>query len=99
MLVHSVFFWLRPDLSEAQRTAFAEALHRLEGIPSAHAVYVGTPAATPARPVIDASYDFALTVILKDLAAHDAYQADERHQDFLANHKANWSKVVIYDAA
>ena len=41
---------------------------------------------------------FALTVILKDIAAHDAYQEDPLHQTFIADNKELWKRVKIYDA-
>lgn len=97
MLVHTVLFWLRKDLDAATITEFRSALETLKGIQSAEAVYIGSPAETPERPVIDNSYDYCLTVILKDMAAHDAYQEDPLHVDFLKN-KNLWEKVKIYDA-
>ncbi len=96
MLVHSVFFWLKPDLSAERAAAFREGVESLTGIKSAAAVYVGTPAETD-RPVIDRSYTIGLTVILEDMAAHDAYQVDPLHKEFLKNFADAWEKVVIYD--
>lgn len=98
MLIHTVNFWLKDDLSAQERAAFEAALQSLKNIASAEAVYVGTPAATPPRPVIDSSYDYMLTVLLKDLGAHDAYQADPLHQSFLNDNKDKWQRVHIYDA-
>lgn len=97
MLIHTVLFWLRKDLSPSEREDFKAALVSLKDIPSAAAVYVGSPSSTPARPVIDASYDFCLTVLLEDMAAHDAYQQSPLHQAFLKN-KQLWERVQIYDA-
>ena len=97
MLVHTVLFWLRKDLNTGQMDEFRRALETIKGIQHAEAVYIGSPAATPERPVIDNSYDFCLTVILKDMAAHDAYQEDPLHLAFL-NNKDLWDKVKIYDA-
>ncbi|HBO57933.1 MAG: transcription-repair coupling factor [Puniceicoccaceae bacterium MED-G31] len=97
MLIHTVLFWLRKDLSSSEREDFKAALVSLKDIPSAAAVYVGSPSSTPARPVIDASYDFCLTVLLEDMAAHDAYQQSPLHQAFLKN-KQLWERVQIYDA-
>lgn len=97
MLVHSVFFWLKSDLSEEQRSAFRSGVESLAAIPSAEAVYIGTPAATD-RPVIDRSYDIGLTVVLKDLAAHDAYQVDPIHRKFVDEFGGYWARVLIYDA-
>jgi hypothetical protein len=98
MLVHTVLFWLKEDNSESQRAAFREGLESLRGISAVDTLYVGTPAATPVRPVIDTSYSFMLTVILRDLAAQDAYQEDPIHLAFVEKFKSFWDKVVIYDA-
>ena len=97
MLVHTVLFWLKEGLRPDQITAFEAALETMKGVKHADAVYVGTPSATGDRPVIDASYSYCLTVILKDVAAHDAYQIDPIHTEFLKN-KDLWEKVKIYDA-
>jgi len=97
MLIHTVLFWLRKDISSSEREDFKAALDSLKDIPSAAAVYVGSPSPTPARLVIDASYDFCLTVLLEDMAAHDAYQQSPLHQAFLEN-KELWERVQIYDA-
>ncbi len=98
MLIHSVYFWLRKDLNTTQRADFVTGLQSLKGIGAASAVYTGTPSATPERPIIDNSYDFCLTVLLPDLAAHDAYQIDPLHKDFLATFAPLWERVQIYDA-
>jgi hypothetical protein len=98
MLVHTVFFWLRKDLDGAQITEFRMGLESLKAIEHAEAVYVGSPADTAERPVLDTSYDFCLTVLLKDVPAHDAYQADPKHQAFIGTYKEYWKKVKVYDA-
>jgi len=98
MLVHTVYFWLRKDLDADQCTDFRISLETMYQIKHAEAMYIGTPANTAERPVLDSSYDFALTVLLKDIAAHDAYQADPLHQAFLTGNKALWEQVKIYDA-
>ena len=98
MLVHTVFFWLRKDLDGAQRAEFRMGLESLKEIEHANSVLIGRPASVAERPVCDNSYDFCLTVILKDVPAHDAYQAHEIHQNFIATHKEQWQKVKVYDA-
>ena len=98
MLVHTVLFWLRKDLDGDQLTSFRLGLESLKAIDAAAAVYIGSPSKTPERPVIDGSYDFCLTVILEDIAAHDAYQAHPRHQEFIKTFSSFWKRVKIYDA-
>ena len=98
MLIHNVFFWLKPELSVDERTRFEVELRSLHGIQHAEHVFVGTPADVADRPVLDHSYDFCLTVILKDVAAHDAYQIDPLHKAFIEGNKDHWTKVQVYDA-
>ena len=35
------------------------------------------------RPVVEDSYDYAITVVLKDMEAHDHYQVDPIHLEFI----------------
>lgn len=99
MLVHSVFFWLKPELNEAQRAEFLRALNALSGISSVSQIFIGTPAPTGKRAVVDDSYSYALTLLFKDIAAHDAYQIDPLHKAFVSGCSPFWTKVQIYDAA
>ena len=99
MLVHTVYFWLKPELTVAQRADFRRGVESLGGIKAVEKIYVGTPAATGKRPIIDDSYAVALTVLCKDVAAHDAYQVDPIHLAFIEKFKACWTRVQIYDAA
>lgn len=98
MLVHTVYFWLKPELTPAQRAEFRRGVESLSGIKAVEAVYVGTPAATVKRPIVDDSYSFALTVLCKDIEAEKAYQVDPLHLTFVSTFKTFWSRVQIYDA-
>jgi hypothetical protein len=98
MLVHTVYFWLRPDLTAQQRADFRRGVESLGTIKSVEKIYVGIPAKTEKRPVIDDSYSVALTVLCKDVAAHDAYQIDPIHGVFIDRFKSYWARVQIYDA-
>jgi hypothetical protein len=99
MLVHTVLFWLRKDLTPAQREEFlTQGLKSLRPIKSVSELHVGTPAPIVPRPVVDASYSFALTALFKDVAAHDAYQVDPVHKAFVERFKPYWERVQIYDA-
>ncbi len=99
MLVHTVYFWLKPELTAAQRADFRRGVESLGGIKAVAKCYVGTPAPTEKRPIIDDTYSVALTVICQDVAAHDAYQVDPIHQAFINAFKTFWNRVQIYDAA
>lgn len=98
MLVHAVRFWLLPDLSAERRAAFRAGLESLRAIPTVRQLHIGTPAPVPPRPVVETDYSYALTVLFDDVAGHDIYQAHPVHQAFVANHKADWTKVAVFDA-
>ncbi len=98
MLIHAVYFWLRPDLTETQRADFRRGVESLAAITHVAQVHVGTPAAVPDRPVVDKTFDVALVVVCRDVAAHNAYQADPIHQVFVARCNSYWSRIQIYDS-
>ncbi len=98
MLVHFVAFWLKKGTSAEVRDDFRKGLESLRAIKHAEALYVGTPIPSD-RPVVDKSYDFALTVICKDARALEAYQADPIHRAFVDKNRPRWERNLVYDAA
>lgn len=97
MLIHTVFFWLKPGLTEAQRAEFRRGVESLAAIKHVEKVCIGVPAAVADRPVVDKTFSVGLTVICRDVAAHDAYQADPIHLAFVSKFKSCWTRVQIYD--
>ncbi len=98
MLVHVVVFWLKEDLTPSDLDSFDREVRSLEKIPSVDQLFVGRPADTTKRPVIDDSYNFCLTVVLRDVKAHDSYQSDPIHLEFIKKCSHMWERVKIYDA-
>lgn len=94
MIIHNVYFWLNGD---ADRGAFVEGMRLLITDSNIVHGYYGTPATTPARDVIDSSYDYAIVLLFDDVARHDAYQASAIHDQFLADHAAKFKRVIVYD--
>jgi len=97
MFVHAVYFWLRDDLSAAERERFAAGLRSLRAIEGVRQGYIGVPAPTD-RPVIERSYGRALVLVFADQAAHDAYQVHPVHDRFRAECGGLWTTVRIYDS-
>ena len=97
MFVHSVYFWLKPDLNEDDVARFWQGARSLTTIPSVKHGWAGTPANTD-RPIIDRSYTCALVVAFDDEAGHEEYQVHPVHDDFRRKCASLWSKIVIYDA-
>lgn len=98
MLVHSVYFYLKEGVSHLERTELRKSIEGLEKIETVHGFYLGTPAATPDRPIIDKGYAFAMTILFRTLEDHNTYQVHPIHQEFVQANGRLWEKVVIYDA-
>lgn len=98
MLVHSVIFYFKPEVTQEQTQDFLKGIYMLKEIPTVRAFYVGTPAETPVREVIDTSYGTMLTVVFDDIAGHDIYGPHSIHNAFIAKYNQLWEKVVVRDA-
>ena len=97
MFVHSVYFWLRADLGDAERARFVRGVSSLTTIESVRHAWLGVPAPTD-RGVIDRSYAYALTAVFDGPAEHDAYQVDPVHDRFREECGGYWTRVQIYDS-
>ena len=97
MFVHAVYFWLRSDLTVAERAHFVSGLHSLRDIEHVHVGYVGQPAATD-RPIIERGYSYALVLVFTDEAAHDEYQRHTVHERFRETCGSYWHQVRIFDS-
>jgi hypothetical protein len=98
MLIHSVFFWLKADISAADRAHFISEVRKLSAVPTVSSIYVGTPAKIAERSVTDRSFDVALTIVFKDGPAHDSYQVDPIHLAFVERNKHSWTRVQVFDS-
>ena len=97
MFVHAVYFWLRDDLTAAERQTYLEGVRSLLTIPDVAHGWLGTPAGTD-RPIIERGYSYALTVVFADEAAHDRYQVHPVHDRFRETCGTFWSRVLIFDS-
>ena len=97
-VVHQVFFWLKNPTSTEDRDKLVEGLKTLGGIPLIKELYVGVPAATEKRDVVDASWQVSELMFFEDLEAQANYQQHALHQAFIKNCSHLWEKVAVYDA-
>ncbi|PPK84323.1 stress responsive alpha/beta barrel protein [Neolewinella xylanilytica] len=96
-LAHTVYFWLQDSLTQADRASFEEGVRSLESSPSVRRLFLGKPAATPSRGVVDNSFDYTLILWFDDVAGHDAYQVSPVHLKFVEDHEAKFKEVRVYD--
>ena len=88
-LVHSVLFWLKNPDSKPDRIAFEIAIQKLiANNPQKISDYLGKPANTEARGVVDGSFTYFYQMTF-----------DPTHLTFIAEAEHLWEKVIVYDAA
>jgi hypothetical protein len=97
-LVHTVYFWFHDDVTEAQSREFYNELKKLQEIPQIVHGWIGVPAATEERGVIDSTYDYSITFVFNDESAEAEYQVHPIHTDFVETNSHLWDNVVVYDA-
>ena len=96
MFIHSVYFWLKDDLTARQVDTFHEGIASLTAIGTVQAAHTGKPAPTE-RPIIDSTYSQALILVFSSQADHDSYQDHDVHEAFRQTCGDFWHKIVIYD--
>jgi len=94
--VHTVFFWMKEDLTVDEAKFFEEGMDMLGKTPSILSYKWGKPAGTQ-REVVDNSYTYAWIVDFATTEDQDAYQVDPIHLKFIEESKHLWTKVQVYD--
>ena len=95
---HHVYFWLKEEQKTAEkRAAFEEGLRSLLRIDGVERGLWGRPAAVMQRPVIDDSWDYALSMTFASVEMQDAYQVDATHLAFIEAHKERWARALVMD--
>lgn len=97
MLAHNVYFTLNETSESAQQALIDGCKKHLTDHPGTVFFGVGQVATGLERPVNDRDFHIALQIVFQDRAAHDAYQAAERHDQFIAEFKENWKQVRVFD--
>ncbi len=97
-IAHMVYFTLVDSSPEKVAGLVQQCQHYLNDHPGLDYFSVGTLNQELARPVNDRQFDVCLNTVFSDRAAHDAYQIAPRHLEFIANNKATWKTVRVFDS-
>ena len=97
MLAHAVYFSLKDRSATAVEKLLASCRTHLTDHPGTTFFSVGTCAPYD-RQVNDRDFDVALLIVFESRAAHDAYQAADRHETFIAENATTWAGVRVFDA-
>jgi hypothetical protein len=98
-VVHHVFFWLKDPASTSDRDRLVAGLRTLADIPVVKELYIGQPAATEQRGVVDASWQVSELMFFDNLEAQAGYQEHPLHLAFVKNCSHLWEKVIVYDTS
>lgn len=97
---HHVYFWLKEEFKNpVDRAIFEQGLTSLFEIKLVAGGRWAVPAAVVVRPVIDQSWDYAITMQFHNIQDHDAYQDDPDHKVFINSFKDWWAQVQVKDLA
>ena len=98
MLVHTVYFYFKEGVSDADIAANIEGAKALGSVETVHALYVGTQADVKERPVTVRGWGFSMTALFNSIDDQNIYQAHEKHDEYIANFSGLWEKVQVFDA-
>lgn len=97
---HHVYFWLKEERkNDADKAEFENGLAALLEIPLVAGGRWAVPANVEIRPVVDQSWDYALSMTFTTLEDHNEYQVDPDHQKFINSFKDWWAQVRVSDLA
>lgn len=97
-LVHDVYFNLKDKSPGAKEALVAGCYGILEPINGIVFLAAGTRDTELDREVNDVDYDVSLHIYFTDRAAHDVYQDDPKHTEFIETFKDNWLSVRVFDS-
>ena len=93
---HTVVFWLKADTPASKVDEIIANTKSIERMSMVEKVYVGQPIMSP-RDVVDDSFSVAFTMVFKDEAALQAYNADPHHKKLSSRTLPHVARGVIYD--
>lgn len=93
-MIHQVFFWLNEGVDVA---GFKKEASNLGLCPTVGQFFIGEPAPTEERGVVDSSYQIACTIFFDSVEDQDKYQVDPLHLAFIEKNSTKWSQVKVYD--
>jgi hypothetical protein len=97
-MIHHALFWLKNPDSQEDLERLIQGVRTLKQIDVVRQLYVGAPASTEKRDVVDNSYHVSEVMFFDSLEDQAAYQAHPIHQRFVKDCGHLWSRVVVYDA-
>lgn len=97
-VAHNVFFKLK-DNSPAKIAELNASCHKYLNVQPGIVFFAAGPVCSDlTREVNDLDWEVGLHLVFDSKASHDAYQDDPTHNIFIAEQKANWAAVRVFDS-
>lgn len=97
LILHSVYFWLRKGLTEAEKKDFLNYFEVLKKIPQVKSINYGIPAQTEKREVVDHSYSYNLLLTFESLEDISIYGNHPEHVKGAETYSKYWERVEVKD--
>lgn len=98
MLQHTVYFYLKEDVTTDEREEFEEGLIELLAIEEVHDYQIGIPANTEEREVTDHSFGYSFFSWFENLEDYKVYAEHPVHLEFIDKYEGLWADVRVYDS-
>lgn len=98
LIVHSVYFWLKEDISAEEEQDFLKFFAVLGGIPEVEYLTFGKPAPTNPREVVDNSFSCHLLVFFKSMEDINIYETHPDHIAGAEQYGKYWTHVEVRDS-
>lgn len=95
---HMVYFTLASESPENQEKLIAACEKHLSKHEGEVYFSAGARATDFKRDVHDQGFSVALHIVFESKAAYEKYAPHPRHEKFIAENKALWSKVRVFDS-
>ncbi|WP_187444008.1 Dabb family protein [Sphingobacterium phlebotomi] len=96
-ILHSVYFWLKADISEEEEQDFLNFFAELHKVPGVQTLQYGKPAPTNPRAVVDNSFQYNLLVTFQDMDDINTYETHPTHLAAAEQYSKYWVKVEVRD--
>lgn len=97
IVLHSVYFWLKEDISEEEEEDFLNFFEALREVPGVQTLHYGKPAPTTPRPVVDNSFQYNLVVTFSSMEDIETYETHPDHIAAAERYSKYWVKVEVRD--
>lgn len=96
-ILHSVYFWLKDDISDEEEQDFLNFFAALREVPGVQTLQYGKPAPTNPRPVVDNSFQYNLVVTFQNMDDINTYETHPKHIAAAERYSKYWTKVEVRD--